>query len=250
MKQWLDNLGIVFKPLPKFRDLNKDDPRDGYLNSQARPLNSKVDAIVLHYTAGGDYIKSSWTWFAMPGTKPPPSRAGAASASAHFLVGRGGEIVQCLPLDIKAWHAGNSAMLDADTHEEVKWVNDFSVGIEIANFGFMTKVGNEYFLPREGEPKRYKREVYGEPREATQHYLESNEGLEFTAYWEPYREAQVQAVIMLCKELVSQGIPANRIVGHQDIVIPLQHKKDPGPLWPWDRLEKALGVTFPSRKVW
>jgi len=52
----------------------------------------------------------------------------ARKVSAHFVVGKDGKIVQMVPLEKRAWHAGTSVF------DGVKRVNDYSVGIEIVNF--------------------------------------------------------------------------------------------------------------------
>ncbi|HEC62604.1 MAG TPA: 1,6-anhydro-N-acetylmuramyl-L-alanine amidase AmpD [bacterium] len=45
-------------------------------------------------------------------------------ASAHFLISRGGEILQLVPLKFQAWHAGPS------TFKGIRSCNRFMVGIE------------------------------------------------------------------------------------------------------------------------
>jgi N-acetylmuramoyl-L-alanine amidase len=49
--------------------------------------------------------------------------------SAHYVVGKDGVIVQCVPDTEAAWHAGKS------TYEGRSNVNAFSIGIEICNLG-------------------------------------------------------------------------------------------------------------------
>jgi N-acetyl-anhydromuramyl-L-alanine amidase AmpD len=51
----------------------------------------------------------------------------ARQVSAHFVVGKDGRIVQMVPLEKRAWHAGVSVF------DGVKRVNDYSIGIEIVN---------------------------------------------------------------------------------------------------------------------
>lgn len=48
--------------------------------------------------------------------------------SAHYLVLRNGEILQLVPEEYKAWHAGGSIMPSADARTNV---NEFSIGIEL-----------------------------------------------------------------------------------------------------------------------
>ncbi|MBV4486167.1 N-acetylmuramoyl-L-alanine amidase [Pseudomonas sp. SWRI153] len=84
------------------------------------------------------------------------------------------------------------------------WLNSSSIGIEIVNPGFKdTPTGR---------------------------------------LWYPYSEAQVQALIVLLKDISKRnGISPRHIIGHSDIA-PLR-KLDPGPLFPWKRLAaEGLGV--------
>lgn len=47
--------------------------------------------------------------------------------SAHYIVGKDGTIVQMVPLECRAWHAGVSS------YNGKRNVNDFSIGIELVN---------------------------------------------------------------------------------------------------------------------
>ncbi len=49
--------------------------------------------------------------------------------SSHYLILRNGVVVQLVPEDKKAWHAGGSIMPSPDNRISV---NDFSIGIELA----------------------------------------------------------------------------------------------------------------------
>jgi N-acetylmuramoyl-L-alanine amidase len=50
-----------------------------------------------------------------------------SEAAAHFIIGKSGEIIQCVAESRRAWHVGPS-LLDG-----VPKVNDFSIGIELVN---------------------------------------------------------------------------------------------------------------------
>ncbi|MBC7544541.1 MAG: N-acetylmuramoyl-L-alanine amidase [Candidatus Sericytochromatia bacterium] len=50
-----------------------------------------------------------------------------AEASAHFIIGKAGEIIQCVDESRRAWHVGPSLM------DGVPKVNDYSIGIELVN---------------------------------------------------------------------------------------------------------------------
>lgn len=57
-------------------------------------------------------------------------------------------------------------------------------------------------------------------------------------YWQPYNPAQIDALIVLLKDLVKRhDLPIDSIIGHSDIAP--QRKVDPGPLFPWKRLHDA-----------
>lgn len=83
---------------------------------------------IMHYTADPS-VEGTISWFMS--TK--------SQVSAHLLIGRDGDIHQFVPFNLKAWHCGESS------YHGVKNVNDFSIGIEFANAGLLTKKGTEYF---------------------------------------------------------------------------------------------------------
>ena len=56
--------------------------------------------------------------------------------------------------------------------------------------------------------------------------------------YRPFPEQQIEAVISLCRDIVSRhAIPARNVVGHSDIAP--QRKADPGELFPWAQLHVA-----------
>jgi N-acetylmuramoyl-L-alanine amidase len=56
--------------------------------------------------------------------------------------------------------------------------------------------------------------------------------------YRPFPEAQIEAVLELCKGILSRWpIPQNRIVAHSDIAP--DRKEDPGELFPWKRFAEA-----------
>jgi N-acetylmuramoyl-L-alanine amidase len=66
-------------------------------------------------------------------------------------------------------------------------------------------------------------------------------GITFT----PYPEAQIDAVLALCKEIVTRhGIKPEHVLGHSDIAP--QRKEDPGPLFPWKRFAEAGLILWPD----
>jgi N-acetyl-anhydromuramyl-L-alanine amidase AmpD len=78
-----------------------------------------IRCIVLHHTASKQDAMATARFFATP----------AAKVSAHFVVDRNGTIIRCVPDAKLAHHAGVSEF------GGVTDVNQFSLGIEIANVG-------------------------------------------------------------------------------------------------------------------
>lgn len=86
-------------------------------NQSDRPAGKTIDTIVLHHT------HSSWPATLLGFSTDP-------GISSHFTVNKDGTIVQHVPIERKAWHAGVSK--DKRGFENV---NEFSIGIEIVNYG-------------------------------------------------------------------------------------------------------------------
>lgn len=63
--------------------------------------------------------------------------------------------------------------------------------------------------------------------------------------WQPYSAAQIDALIVLLKDIVQRHhLPIDSIIGHSDIAP--QRKVDPGPLFPWRRLADAGLIRWPD----
>jgi N-acetylmuramoyl-L-alanine amidase/AmpD protein len=89
-------------------------------NCSDRPAGTSVSAVVLHATV----VRTTEAAVRiLLDTRRPPARR----VSAHFVVGKDGQVVQMVPIERRAWHAGPS-MLDG-----VPNVNDYSIGIEMVN---------------------------------------------------------------------------------------------------------------------
>jgi N-acetyl-anhydromuramyl-L-alanine amidase AmpD len=129
---------------------------------------------------------------------------GKRKASAHFGVGRPGGVAQYVALDRDALHCGPSSFQGKPR------CGRRSIGVELCNRGY----GGTAFTGRHRNPGSV------------------------STSWEPYPEAQIVATVQLLAEL-KHAIPTLRYVtGHEDI----RHGKlDPGPAWPWERLE-GLGL--------
>ena len=76
------------------------------------------EIIVIHYT-GDDSMEGAVSWLC----------AQQSGVSAHLVIGKDGSIVQLVPFNVVAWHAGRS-----DYNGRAN-VNGFSVGIESVGIG-------------------------------------------------------------------------------------------------------------------
>jgi AmpD protein len=100
-------------------------------NCDARPAGIEVTLAVLHSISvppgeyGGDAIERLFTNRLDPHAHPYFRDVAGMKVSAHFLVRRDGSVVQFVPLQRRAWHAGASSWRGRER------CNDFSVGIEL-----------------------------------------------------------------------------------------------------------------------
>ena len=85
-------------------------------NVDDRPPGAEVNCVVLHATVEPT-TEGTVKIFLDPARK----------VSAHFVVGKDGRVVQMVPVEKRAWHAGVSEW------DKAPHVNDYSVGIEIVN---------------------------------------------------------------------------------------------------------------------
>jgi len=100
-------------------------------NCDSRPAGTEVSLVVLHSISlprgryGGDQIERLFTNRLDPAAHPSFADLAGLRVSSHFLIDRGGALVQFVPLEARAWHAGASRWRGRER------CNDFSVGIEL-----------------------------------------------------------------------------------------------------------------------
>ncbi|WP_413111093.1 1,6-anhydro-N-acetylmuramyl-L-alanine amidase AmpD [Thaumasiovibrio sp. DFM-14] len=117
---WLDSASHV--PSPFF------DPR---------PAGEEISLLVLHNISlppgefGGPYIEQLFTGQLDPSAHPYFADIYQMRVSAHLLIRRDGEVVQFVPFDQRAWHAGVSQFAGRDK------CNDFSIGIELEGCDYL-----------------------------------------------------------------------------------------------------------------
>ena len=202
--------------------IHKDIPFIASPNCSSRK-GCGIDGTVIHYTAAGS---SSGTvrWFANPQSR----------VSAHFVIGRSGRTVQMVPLDLAAWHAGVGEMvIDGEARSNP---NRFTIGIELANHGFLHRdESGEFWWELGREMRPYRGDA---PVEAALTY---DTGLSVSGWWEPYPEPQIEALSWLLGGLENDGHSAavKNLVGHEEISMPMGRKCDPGPVFPWRHYDRV-----------
>lgn len=142
----------------------------------------------------------------------------AAKVSVHFVIERDGTIIQQVPVNRRANHAGVS------TYHGRKNCNDFSIGIEIVNPGYLTSsspttarawFGQEFNKADEGI-------LFAETKEHGAHY------------WMPYTAEQIAAVLELLTGLFAYIPTLQDIQGHW--YVSPGRKVDVNPLFPLDNV--------------
>ena len=97
----------------------------------ARPPGTAVTLAVLHAISlppgefGGDAVERLFTGRLDPAAHPYFRDLAGQRLSAHFFVRRDGALLQFVPAQLRAWHAGASRWRGRER------CNDFSIGIEL-----------------------------------------------------------------------------------------------------------------------
>ncbi|CAG4885252.1 N-acetyl-anhydromuranmyl-L-alanine amidase [Georgfuchsia toluolica] len=100
-------------------------------NCDERSAGEKVSLLVVHAISlppgefGGHGVEALFTNRLDPAEHPYYREIDGLRVSAHFFIRRGGELIQFVPCDRRAWHAGTSEWRGRER------CNDFSVGIEL-----------------------------------------------------------------------------------------------------------------------
>ena len=100
-------------------------------NFGPRPPDTGIDLVVIHAislppgTYGGACVQDFFTNRLDHSAHPYFETLRDLKVSAHFFIKRGGELMQFVSCDDRAWHAGESK------HAGRNNCNDFSIGIEL-----------------------------------------------------------------------------------------------------------------------
>jgi N-acetylmuramoyl-L-alanine amidase len=162
----------------------------------------KPTVLVIHYTATG------------PDSNVPKYFSNKANkVSAHLVIKRDGSVIQCVPFNVVAWHAGRSEWNMPDGTRLVG-LNNHSIGIEIENWGPLSRTPTGWSSWTGAGVDSTKvieaRHKFGEP----------------DCGWEAYTERQLEATIDAA-QAITEAYGIAEIVGHDDISP--GRKSDPGP---------------------
>jgi AmpD protein len=113
-------------------------------NCDARPPGMQPELIIIHGISlppgefGGPWIDDLFLNRLDPGAHPYFAALEGLRVSSHVLIRRDGELVQYVPFQARAWHAGVSC------HEGREACNDFSIGIELEGSDDIPYTGVQY----------------------------------------------------------------------------------------------------------
>lgn len=179
-----------------------------YIPSPNRSGKFTKDTLIIHYTAGPSLESAKNTFLNK-----------AAKASAHIIIDRDGSIIQMVPFDTIAWHAGESKW------GKRKGLNKYSIGIELVNAGALIK-------EKTGFSSWFGKIYTAKEAVKAQHRNEAK-----LAHWHKYTDKQIKACQALAQLLIEEyGI--KEILGHEEISP--NRKIDPGPAFPLDEMRNTL----------
>jgi len=187
------------------------EPSPYHSSRQGHPIR----ALIYHFTAG-PRLDGTVRYFKRNDRK----------VSSHYVIGKDGTIVQMVPLSRSAHHAGKGRLEGCGGS-----VNRCSIGIEIVNWGQLQR--------RNGVFYNHLNRRYVGPTP-----VQGPDPLGRMRWWQPFTEAQYQALVRLSRYLVSRYPTIQTITGHEDVAIPLGRKNDPGGGFDWPRIRSALRGTF------
>lgn len=160
--------------------------------------------IVLHCTGGASW-RGADNWAHNPGN--------VVKLSGHCLVKPDGDIIQHVPEEYQAYHAGKGSYPGA----KKDCMNLFSYGIEIVNSSNSIKETGFKYMDLYGNPVNRIMRLNGENYEA-------------------YTKQQIESVITECRRLMDKyNIPVKNIIRHSD--------------WNPERKVNCPGAHFPMKEI-
>ena len=139
-----------------------------------------------------------------------------------MVIDRDGTIIQCVPFNRQAWHAGSS-----EYGGRIR-LNEWTAGVELANWGQVERQEDgtyQSWAKRTVDPA---------------HVVRIG-----NTFWEWFPSEQVCSAYCVCRAIKAYareiGPGIREIVGHQQICVPAWRKPDPGPAWDMRAFRKLLG---------
>jgi N-acetylmuramoyl-L-alanine amidase len=165
--------------------------------------------LVMHYTAGRS-AQSAATWLCSP----------HAGASAHLIIGKAGDLIQLVPFNLVAWHAGKSSWQGREA------VNKFSIGIELDNPGRIVR-----------KEDHWRSLALGTDYPAGEGVILTHKAEHAPCGWHVYPPEQLDVAFEVASLLVrTYGL--TNVVGHEDVAP--GRKSDPGPAFAMDSFRSKL----------
>lgn len=167
--------------------------------------------LVMHYTAGYN-LESARSVF------------NRDVVAAHLTIGTDGKMLQMVPFNRGANHAGPSR------YDGVEYLNNHSIGIEHVNIGFLKKRGNSYI-------DAYDNTWRGNPADliAARHSRVGGE----VYYWPKYTQECLEASEAATRAILEAYPSIRAIVSHEEIDT-RGWKTDPGPAFPMAHFQDIL----------
>jgi len=195
---------------------------------RARPPMEQPDApkyIIMHYTTGTK-IESTINHF----TSADPG------VSTHLVIGRDGRVIQFVPFNLSAHHAGYSWW------EMESNLNNSSIGIELDNAGKLDRKtdanGRDVFVSQ-GDVV-----IPNELVEFRSHWKNKK----IKRAWERFPDVQLEVARKIVKALKERYPSIKEILGHDEVN--LLNREDPGALFPRPEWRKELfGRSSPRIKT-
>lgn len=92
----------------------------------------EVKGVVIHWVANpGTSAQANRNYF--ESLKRQKKKDGARYASAHFIIGITGDVLQCLPIDEVAYHVGAWKYRDGIEYRLSSYPNNCTIGIELCH---------------------------------------------------------------------------------------------------------------------
>jgi AmpD protein len=113
-------------------------------NCDTRPTGAMVTLLVVHnislppHEFGGEGVIELFQNRLDPAAHPYYATIRGLRVSSHFYIRRGGELIQFVPCDLRAWHAGVSCWRGRER------CNEFSVGVELEGSDFVPFRDQQY----------------------------------------------------------------------------------------------------------